>query len=175
MADYTPIPSADLEVGAKPFARTVQALEENPRAMFEGAAGAPRLMGAALDDSAKGMVLLGTLATTSGSTVTLSSLNLTTYREIRAWVIGVSAGVNVSLRCNGQQIADQLSNASDIWRGVVMIDLTNGLIASNIGVNSGSSDTFAAASGPTNASTSISFSTSAGSFDAGSIVVYGVR
>lgn len=54
MADYTSIPPTAFQVGAYPFASTVQALEENPRAMFEGADGAPRLQNAAIENGAIG-------------------------------------------------------------------------------------------------------------------------
>lgn len=43
MTAYTTISNLLVAVGAKPFATTVQALRDNPIAMFEGAAGAPRL------------------------------------------------------------------------------------------------------------------------------------
>lgn len=48
MTTYTNIPNALVQVGAKPFATTIQALRDNPLAIAEGAAGAPKVAGAAL-------------------------------------------------------------------------------------------------------------------------------
>lgn len=46
---WTTISNALVAVGAKPFATTIQALRDNPVAIAEGAAGAPKVMGEALD------------------------------------------------------------------------------------------------------------------------------
>lgn len=49
MTAWTTITNALVAVGAKPFATTMQALRDNPLAMFEGASGAPRLWLPALE------------------------------------------------------------------------------------------------------------------------------
>lgn len=48
MPAWTTISNALVAVGAKPFATTMQALRDNPQAIAEGAANAPKVMGQAL-------------------------------------------------------------------------------------------------------------------------------
>ena len=52
MPAYTNISNALVSVGAKPFATTIQALRDNPIAIAEGDALAPRIQDAALDTGA---------------------------------------------------------------------------------------------------------------------------
>lgn len=52
MPAYTTISNALVAVGAKPFATTMQALRDNPLAIAEGDATAPRILDAALDTGA---------------------------------------------------------------------------------------------------------------------------
>lgn len=59
MPAYTNISNGLVSVGAKPFATTMQALRDNPLAIAEGDALAPRIQDAALDTGA---------ATTAGTT-----------------------------------------------------------------------------------------------------------
>jgi len=66
MPAYTNISNALVAVGAKPFASTVQALRDNPIAIAEGEAGAPRIQRAAIVDGAINRVKLQT-ATASQS------------------------------------------------------------------------------------------------------------
>jgi hypothetical protein len=125
--------------------------------------------------------LLGTLTTTSGSTQTLSGLTLTNYRQLYIDIRAVSASSTTSsFSLAGTDIAAAFDgSASDRWFGIVIVDLDAGTFASNVTrVTSGStSGSVAPRAGDltiTSASTSISF-TSSGTFDAGSILVYGVR
>jgi len=132
--------------------------------------------------AAGGMTLLGTLTTTSGTSVTLSGLTLTSYKSLQFVINGVSGtfgGAN-SIRLNGINVAQvYITAATDIVSGIGTIDLTTGAFAAAYGrfYASAWQDGVASggASGLTTASTSITFTISAGTFDAGSIVIYGVK
>ncbi len=168
MTTYTTISNALVQVGAYPFATTMQALRDNPIAIAEADA-----------TVAVGLlptVLLGTLTTTSGSTQTLSSLVLTPYKLLHITVRGVSASSAGSLRLDGLQISSSLSAAAEAWTGTIIVDLTNGVITSTLSENSSSPGSVYGRNGSySTASTSISFTLSIGSFDAGTILVYGVK
>jgi len=119
--------------------------------------------------------LLGTITTTSGTTQTLSGLTLTNYRllyiEVRA-VSGTSGASTLTLE--GNAIGSALSSAGNSWYGMINIDLGVGTYASNI-TSGGGNTTLSGDLTITNASTSISFVLVTGNFDAGSILVYGVK
>jgi hypothetical protein len=130
--------------------------------------------------AAGGMTLLGTIATTSGTTVTLSGLTLTSYKELKVWINAVSlATSNASaLFLNSLAITPSLSSLASGWFGVGWLNLAtgNGVFTTNTGLNAaGSATSFGSVHGLTTASTSISFQTAAGTFDAGSITIYGVK
>jgi hypothetical protein len=126
---------------------------------------------------------LGTIATTSGSSVTLSGLTLTDYKQLQFSINGLSGGgvgTNVSLLLNGYLVAVfSLSAATDVTFGGGTIDLSNGVFWSSYAGYSGTtfrgSGGFGGLSGLTTASTSITFSNGFVSFDAGSIRIYGVK
>lgn len=120
-------------------------------------------------------VLLGTLTTTSGSTQTLSGLVLTDYKFLHFTLSGVST--------SGTSGTIGLGSASDLFgpatggatvSGMGWVDLGNGvgtaatklITASNVG---------AGATGYSTATTSVSVNVSSGTFDAGSIRIYGVK
>lgn len=129
-----------------------------------------------------GLTLLGTIATTSGSSVTLSGLTLTSYKQLQALYTGVSATtVGPLMRINGYVVTQPTTtSATDYSTGGIIIDLATGIFF-------GSSVSYTAAngynafncggglSGLTTASTSITFTLSTGTFDAGSITIYGVK
>ena len=131
-----------------------------------------------------GMTLLGTIATTSGTSVTLSGLTLTSYKQLSIIINGVSSATvaNAYLLLNSIQIARLYATAfTDSALGIATIDLGTGIFVSNTvyvyaGANYASS-TFGGPSGLTTASTSVTFTITAGgaTFDAGSIVIYGVK
>ena len=114
-------------------------------------------------------VLLGTMTTTSGNTQTLSGLNLTGYKQVQVWLNGVSATTAATFSVGGIGITN-IGSASGIASGLLTVDLATG-----VGIAIGSSAFDARASTITTASTSISITTSAGNFDAGSVRVYGVK
>jgi hypothetical protein len=120
--------------------------------------------------SADSYTHLGTIATTSGSTVTLSGLTLTSYKFLFLVYDVVSFTVTAAMRLAGSHLSATIA-ATSTASGSVQIDLTNG-----VAVSCGSTNFVnAAPSGLTTASTSISLTTSAGNFDAGSVRVYGVK
>jgi hypothetical protein len=120
--------------------------------------------------SADSYTHLGTIATTSGSTVTLSGLTLTSYKFLLLVYNVVSFTVTAAMRLAGSHLSATIA-ASSTASGSVQIDLTNG-----VAVSCGSTGFVnAAPSGLTTDSTSISLTTSAGNFDAGSVRVYGVK
>jgi len=127
------------------------------------------------------VTLLGTIATTSGTSATLSGLTLTGYKFLKLSFENVS-GTGTSdaeLLLNGLFISQiTVSASADYCIGGGFIDLTNGVFwasstnyrppfRTNYGVGG--------ASGLTTSSTSITFTISAGNFDAGSIRIYGVK
>jgi hypothetical protein len=136
--------------------------------------------------SNKGMTLLGTISTTSGTNPTLSGLTLTNYTQVMLVWQGVSHDSGTSLTfLVGTSTADDLGVTNNIsstgtMRGVVVIDLAEGTFYS-VMANAGtlaSQNTNLIYGGDmpiTTASTTISIALSAaGNFDAGSIRVYGV-
>jgi hypothetical protein len=171
MTVYTTISNALVAVGAKPFATTIQALRDNPLAIGEA-------------DSSVALnllptVLLGTITTTSGSSQSLSSLVLTPYRFLKLVFVGVSTlSAPTILFAAGQQVF-AIGASGDTVRGIMEIDLSNGVFSSNLvnaAVNSSAiASPYAGDTATTNASTSVTVSLSGGSFDAGSVLVYGVK
>ena len=134
------------------------------------------------DLSSGAVTLLGTLATTSGTSVTLSSLDLTSYSTLYFVIDGVhaaSASVSGRVQINSWPIARFYgSSPARPTTGFTYVDLATGFghssattldsgvyyTAFGVGFNSGL----------TTSSTSITFTASEDSFGAGSIKVYGV-
>ena len=157
---------------------------------FDGALDASNLTGAlpAIDGSAlTGIgggtpVLLGTLATTSGTSVTLSSLDLTSYSTLYFVIEGVhasSASVGGRFEINSWSISRLFgSSPARPSTGLSYVDLTTGFGQSNVNTLEGgayfTSTGYGFNSGLTTSSTSITFTTSTDSFGAGSITIYGV-
>jgi len=175
MTTYTSISNALVAVGAKPFATTIQALRDNIAAQGEADTTVPAAQ--------LPTVLLGTLATTSGSSVTLSSLVLTPYKFLKVVVSGVSTDTLASkLRIAGLTCSNSLASANSARRfyGVINVCLSDGTFSAMIGVDvtvgsSAIGAIYGGASGYTTATTSVVFSIDTGTFDAGSILVYGVK
>lgn len=124
------------------------------------------------------MTLLGTLTTTSGTTQTLGSLNLTNYKYLYIDINGVSftAGT-ITMTLGGVACAAATAGAlgpSNIQKGIVLVDLDSGLVQwSAAGASIAAAGCGASVSSYNNASTSIQFA--GGTFDAGTIKVYGVK
>lgn len=139
--------------------------------------------------TAGSMTLLGTLATTSGPTVTLSGLNLTTYKQVICVVkaVRISASSQVSLLDPAASYSLQISStasSSAYQDGIITIDLGTGVyvgIMYNASINTppfytgATSNGFGGLTTFSTSSTTVAFQANAGNFNAGSILVYGVK
>jgi len=147
----------------------------------------PAIDGSALTGIVTGsLTLLGTLTTTSGASQTLSGLTLTSYKQLLAVfkLVGsnVTSGIIISSGI-GLTITDNGGTSAGIC-GTMLYDLTNGILTTNASATINAASTNQAVIGSawaavtnssiTTASTSITFS-SAGTFNKGSILIYGVK
>ena len=127
--------------------------------------------------------LLGTIATTSGTTVTLSSLTLTSYKLLYCISDAISSNTSTAtwMELNGWPVLQTtLNDAANYGTGIAIIDLASGVFGSSSGRSFAGNfyynNSGGGSSGVTTASTSISFTLdTAASFDAGSIKIYGVK
>lgn len=135
------------------------------------------------------MTLLGTVSTASGTSASLSSLTLTDYRQIQFVFTQISAsGTSAFLRIvdpntTSISVAQFSTSSSALFlSGIMTLDLATGVYSSNAfrglstspdGGETGQS--FAGITTHSTSSTSFTFNISAGSFDAGSIRVYGIK
>lgn len=126
-------------------------------------------------DTRAAMTLLGTIATTSGTSVSLGSLSLTGYKFLRFVVAGVSGDASITISLGGVRCSDASGSASGALYGVFDLDLTAGIFMAAVGVAAANVASWGGATSYTTASTSIAFTASGGNFDAGSIRVYGIR
>ena len=133
-------------------------------------------------DAASSIVHLGTITTTSGSSASLSGLTLTSYKQLQFSIDGLSGSANNAIMSlNGYQVVPVLTSSgqADVTFGGGTIDLSNGVFWSSSALYTGttiqSGGGRGGLSGLTTASTSITFTLSAGNFDAGSIRIYGVK
>lgn len=127
--------------------------------------------------SASSLTLLGTITTTSGSSQSLNSLDLTTYKYLRIVWNGVSLSGAGYCTLGGIEATKASGTAAGNIVGTTDLDLGTGFFytASD---GTGAGGTSGATVGRTsifNASTSITIAASAGTFDAGSVLVYGVK
>lgn len=131
--------------------------------------------------SATSMVLLGTLTTTSGASQSLTGLTLTSYKQITLVFVGVSHNDAASQSyLVGTSTADDVAvsttfgNASTV-NGFVFIALSSGTFSSALSNASNAATVLTGTTPLRTSSTSISVAPLAGSFDAGSILVYGIQ
>lgn len=137
--------------------------------------------GAAPSWASVGATLLGSLATTAGATVTLSGLDLTGYSFLYVALNNVSGSSAVSnLTMAGLQISGSTTASNEMVRGMIIIDLFTGQFSAMTMHDNGASpvsvlgQVYAGDSNIITSTTSISFSVNSGTFDAGSIRVYGM-
>ena len=126
-------------------------------------------------DAVVATVLLGTITTTSGTSQTLSGLDLTDYKTVKMFWNGVSHNYSsdpplnlASFRLESGQISNAVSTGSAYF--MVEIDLGTGLA-----ISYGPDAAHFRLTGYSTATTSINVSVSSGNFDAGSIRVYGIK
>ena len=120
-------------------------------------------------------VLLGTLVTTSGASQTLSGLNLTSYKFLKLFVNAVSATAAFNLTLDGIIAGQSSGAAANVVDGVIDIDLATGVFNGSVGVMANNAFIYAGRCSYRTSSTSITLGTNSGTFDAGSIAVYGIR
>lgn len=138
--------------------------------------------------TASSLTLLATITTTSGSSQTSSTISLTGYKQVQFIFNKVSAsGTSAYLRlvdpnATNLQVAQfSTSSGSNSLVGIMTLDLGTGVYSSNPfrGVAStadgGESQPFGGVSTHSTSTTAFTFNISGGSFDAGSILVYGVK
>jgi len=178
MTSYIAITDAETDPEAPLTSELAKKWRDNPIAIAEGDATVP--------ESLRNTQLLGTLTTTSGSTQTLSGLVLTPFRSLWISVQGVS-GTSTSILRFASPVLNLTASfgAGGSRNGYIQMDLTSGgAFLSNLSVGGTSSeiittpvsvDVYVGRTGYTTATTSIGFSLSAGTFDAGTIAFYGVK
>ena len=132
---------------------------------------------------AESYTLLGTLTTTSGSSHTLSGLDLTGYKFLFLSVNAVSPSADTYMRWaanNNHRITTASGGGGVFWTGTIIVDLEISKFSASIGDGSTVASAVADVgyAGPcalTNASTSVRIDVNSGNFDAGSIRIYGVK
>lgn len=133
--------------------------------------------GANLTNLPSAYTLLGTISTTSGTSQTLSGLNLTSYKFLQLILTQVSlSGVAYVYLTNtsGPTIANSSGGNGQLY-GDVLIDLSNGICSANTGGGAQTvQHSMGGNCGITTASTSVTVATT-NQFDLGSIRVYGVK
>ena len=137
---------------------------------YERASGIPLV-------SVGGMTFLGTMTTTSGSSISLNSLVLTPYKTLYASVKSVSLSGAGYININSGQVTYSTSVAADTLKGYIAVDLGSGAAVGFVYFGTAAVNINAylmPASALTTASTTITITASAGTFDAGSIDWYGV-
>jgi hypothetical protein len=138
--------------------------------------------------TAGGMTLLGTITTTSGTSVSLSSLVLTSYKQVLCVFSVSNSGTTGNFTMTDPNtttftLAGWPGNAAQTVTGSLTIDLSSGVVFGAAKNNTSTTlpDVNSAGNaivGKTTfstATTSLTFGASAGAFDAGSILVYGIK
>lgn len=133
----------------------------------------------AITAQANGMTLLGTLTTTSGTSQSLTGLTLTGYKQLVLEFNGVShsSASNSGLLLGAGQLATGLT-ASNLVSGMVWVSLVTGVATSLLSdgsLPSSSNNGQNAQTGYSTATTTLTLTVTNPSFDAGSVLVYGVR
>ncbi len=172
MTTYVAIPDGDIDLDSPVNQPLMTAMRDNPIAIAEVDASVPA--------SLRARALLGTLTTTSGGTQTLSGLDLTTYELLHIVVSSVSGTLASTLRLDGEVLGPVAGSGTDVFRGMFDLDLASGIC-----LGAGAFDAAASPSSSItpriiyttyrNSSTSLVFTISSGTFDAGTIRVYGVK
>ena len=146
-----------------------RALRDNPLAIAEMDSTVPAILAPT--------VLLGTLTTTSGASQTLSGLVLTPYKLLIISMVAVGSTSATSFNFGTSTLMTALmTGVGDTVSGIIIVDLANGRatgMTRETGATIGVVRT--STTGVTTATVSITFSPNAGTFDDGSILVYGCK
>lgn len=127
--------------------------------------------------SSAGYVLLGTITTTSGSTQTLSGLNLSSYKFLLVFFSGVSSTSTGNILLGSCPVTAGTISA-DTYYLFTNVDLVTGYCTATGSASTANGvalSTRVGLTGITTSSTSVSVSVTAGTFDAGSVRVYGIK
>lgn len=126
------------------------------------------------DSVAGGMTVLGTLTTTSGASQSLTSLDLTGYKQLLFDFNGVScSGAGTNFNIGSGQVINGAA-AADVFNGNVWLSLWSGIAVAALNA-SATAQIRTPQTGYSTATTTVTVSVSAGTFDAGSIRIYGVK
>lgn len=172
MSTYVPILDTQLDPDAPLTSSLMYQLRDNALAIAESDTTVPAAYQI-------GHRLLGTMTTTSGSTVTLSGLVLTPYRFLKCVFNGTGSTSSATAHnIGGAQVVSLPSPADRAW-GVVEIDLFNGTGFAAMSINNANpggaiGGVYGLRTSLTTASTAVS-AVCSGAFGAGSIRVYGVQ
>lgn len=165
MTTYTTIADADIDQDSPVTQPLMTALRDNPIAIAE----ADSSVAASLLPSVK----LGTLTTTSGTSHSLTGLDLSPYKFVTAVFNAVSSQVSFTNTINFQGVGvAQTTSASDTRSGLVIVDVERGQGLAVVGPSAGGIDTSI-----TSATTTITVSITGtnAAFDAGTVEIYGVK
>lgn len=128
-----------------------------------------------------GMTLLGTVATTSGNSKSISGLSLTGYKSIQCVMSAISTTGSSTIVLNSNIVATT-GGSGNYVSGIVYVDLTTGVITSTYATPSSTTGTSSGSvysgvsTGITTSTTDITIAiASGGTFDNGSLTVYGIR
>lgn len=130
----------------------------------------------------EGMTVLGTLTLTGTTSQSLTGLNLTNYKQLLFDVNGVShnSGTSQTLSIGAADVITGATAGDNIY-GNIWVSLWNGIAVPSLTRNNTIPAGLATGgmqisqSGYSTATTTITAAISAGSFDAGTIRVYGIR
>jgi hypothetical protein len=128
--------------------------------------------------STNSLTLLATLNTTSGTSQTASGLTLTSYKTLYITITGISTttGISTALQLEGIALTDSGNFASTNNKGFINIDLTTGIGVPQILRGAANEGVAIFDSSIGTGTTSLTFAWSGGySFDAGQILIYGVK
>jgi len=127
--------------------------------------------------AAGGLTLLGTMATTSGNSVSLTSLTLTSYKQLLVVFNNTSTVSSVTYTASFGSLQYKVQSLGAGVYGQISVDLTTGY---GSGVNNGAASSAAqmviGSTGYTTSTTTVTASVgNSGTFTGGSILVYGVK
>ena len=177
MPSYIAIANSEIDPDSPITADLLTKFRDNPLAVFTGDTSVP-------SQYKLGNTLLSRTATTSGTSITVSGLDLTKYSSLLIVVESISSTGNTQpLQLNNgagtwYNIGPILSGSNATWSGVMLLSLYDGTYLSVInqtGQAAANTTSMAGKTTYTNTSTSITIGNVTSSFDAGSLAIYGVR
>lgn len=132
----------------------------------------PAKIKAAIDALGASSTLLGTLNTTSGSSVTLSGLDLTPYTKLEFFFIGVRSSATSFISIESSAVGVTPSGSPGAG-GIIGVELLSGL--GRLFGDEGSNVDSVSVTGYSTATTSVRVASLTSTFTAGSVKIYGVR